>query len=623
MKATWFRQRQGMGSTFSSRLLPTNSRLRDVYDKARASARILSRRGPTGLFRAYREYRTTRKYLRKNLEQWVADHTLKPEELERRKTESDLFSYRPLISIILPVWNTRGDWLSQAIDSVLQQCYRNWELCIVDDASSDPSVHTILREYQERDERIRIIFLEENRGVAAASNEAIARASGEFICFLDHDDVLAPDALYEVAGFLNTSPETDFIYSDEVLMNEEGRPVFACYKPDFSLDYLLSHPYIVHLVTIRASLLREAGGFRSDFSVSQDYDLFLRIVSRTRRIGHIPKILYYWRTHPSSAGHRYIDMVSPLSRRAIREFLEREKIDGEVFETGNFNFFRVRRNPGTTPGISIIIPTRDRADLLRTCIMSIIQRSTYRNYEIIVVDNRSTEKETKVLFEELTENHRNIRVMEFDEDFNFSRLNNLASRIASGEHLLFLNNDTEVITPDWIESLLEHSQREEVACVGAKLLYPDTTIQHVGVVIGLCGPAEHVYKFSDARDIGYMGHFTSIRNYSAVTGACMMIKKRLFESLNGFDEEFPVGFGDIDLCLRAQSRGYLTVFTPFAELYHYESATRKKSWDRDNHPEDTARFRERWKEILRKGDPYYNPNLPLDSLDIRPYVVIG
>jgi len=590
---------------------------------AQASARVLSHRGPVGLFRAYKVYLTNRAGFGYLQERWIADHTLTPEELERRERESDSFPYRPLISIILPVWNTQSSWLSQAIESVLQQCYRRWELCIVDDASSDPAVRTILREYQENDERIKVIFLEENRGVAAASNEAITLASGNFICFLDHDDTLSPDALYEVARYLNTSPATDFIYSDEVLMNEEGKPVFACYKPDFSLDYLLSHPYIVHLVSIRASLLREAGGFRSDFPVSQDYDLFLRIVSRTRRIGHIPKILYYWRTHPSSAGHRYIDRVSPISTRAIREFLEREKIDGDVFDTGNFNFFRVKRTLTTTPEVSIIIPTRDHVELLRTCITSITRRSTYGNYEIIIVDNRSTEKETTEFFEELKKNHQNIRVIEFDEDFNFSRLNNAASRVASGEHLLFLNNDTEVISPDWIESLLEHSQRKDVACVGAKLLYPDGTIQHAGVVIGLCGPAEHVYKFSDAHDIGYMGHFTSIRNYSAVTGACLMIKKRLFESLMGFDEEFRVGFGDIDLCMRAQSQGYLNVFTPFAELYHYESATRGKSWFGDNHPGDTARFCQRWGETIKKGDPYYNPNLPLDSLDIRPYVVIG
>ncbi len=623
MKNNRCRKRSEIGSNLISQLFPIGSRRRNFYEMAKKSMRILSDHGFTGLYQAYKEYRAIRVIRHRNQKQWIADHILNPEMLEKMRAESDSFSYRPLISIILPVWNTKSSWLHQAIESVLQQCYQKWELCIVDDASSDPAIRTILREFQHKDTRIKVIYLERNIGIAGASNEAIAQATGDFICFQDHDDVLSLDALYEVAKFLNNYPSTDFIYSDEVLINDEGRPIFAYYKPDFSLDYLLSHPYIVHLVSIRASLIRDIRGFRSDFPVSQDYDLFLRIVSRTRRIGHIPKILYYWRIHPSSAGHKYIDKVSLLSRRAIREFLQRENIEGDVFDTDNFNFFRVMRTLTGTPLVSIIIPTRDHVTLLQSCIGSIIKLSTYSNYEIIIVDNRSSKNETKEYFEVLKQSQQNIRIIEFDEDFNFSRLNNIASRFARGEHLLFLNNDTEVISPEWIESLLEHSEREEVSCVGAKLLYPDGTIQHAGVVIGLCGPAEHVYKFSDAHDIGYMGHLTSIRNYSAVTGACLMIKKKVFESLGGFDEEFREGFGDTDLCLRAQSQGYYTVFTPFAELYHHESATRGKSWDRDNHPEDTARFRERWNEKIKEGDPYYNPNLPLNSLDIRPFVVIG
>jgi len=603
------------------RLFPPGTWRRMIVDLGYAGGRVMLQKGPRGFYWKYKEFQATKGGL--HGERWLHAHTLDPEDLETRRKESEQFSYRPKISIILPVWNTREGWLRNAINSVLAQCYQNWELCIVDDASTDPRIHNILSGYQKKERRIRVIYLTMNEGVASASNHAIAQAEGDYFSFLDHDDAFTPDALYEVVKLLNESPGTDFIYSDEVLVNKNGVPVFACYKPDFSLDYLLSHPYIVHLVAIRGSLVREAGGFRKEFAISQDYDLFLRIVNKTRNISHIPKILYYWRQHPSSAGHKYMDMVSFLSRKAIREFLIHEKVDGEVFDTGKFNFFRVKRTIKGNPRISIIIPTRDRTDLLHQCIESIFSRSIYGNFEIIIVDNLSSEKKTKDYLENLKGMHSNIRVMEFHEEFNFSKLNNTAASLAKGEHLLFLNNDVEVISPEWIEALLEHSQRDDIACVGAKLLYPDNTIQHVGVIIGLCGPAEHVYKFYDADDIGYMGHFTSIRNYSGVTGACMMIQKKKFHEIGGFDENFMVGFGDIDLCLRACDRGYRNVFTPFAELYHWESLTRGKSWKEDRHPRDTALFCNRWRDIIRKGDPYYNPNLPLDSLDIRPYVLIG
>jgi GT2 family glycosyltransferase len=605
------------------RVFPLGTRRRRIFDLGISSAKIFYNEGPGEFRRKFNLYRTINSSRQERVKGWLEEHSLSREDLTIYKAESDKFSYRPKFSIILPVYNTNIRWLKNAIDSVLNQCYDNWELCIVDDASSDPDIRRILQDYHAKCDRIKLIFLEDNKGVAAASNCAIFQSSGDFIGFLDHDDELFPHALHEMARYLNSSPATDFIYSDEITINETGVPVNAYYRPDFTLDYVLSHPYFVHFVVIRSALVREAGGFREDFVISQDYDLFLRIISMTRRIAHVPKILYKWRTHHSSAGHMYMDKVSTFSIRCINEFLIREGIDATASETENFNFFRVRREIKGNPVVSIIIPTKDKAELLENCIVSILTKSSYKNFEILIVDNRSTEGSTLELFKTLEAGHKNIRIINFSEDFNFSRLNNVAAMAAAGEHLLFLNNDVEVISPGWIEALLEQSQRDEVCCVGGKLLYPDDTIQHVGVVIGLCGPAEHVYKFFDAHDIGYMGNFVSIRNYSAVTGACMMIKKCIFDEIGGFDEKFFVGFGDTDLCLRGLLKGYLNVFTPYAELYHLESATRGKTYGPDNHPEDTSRFYDRWQDFIRRGDPYYNQNLPLDTTDIRPFTIIG
>ena len=605
------------------RFFPLGTRRRRIFDLGISSLKIIYNEGPGEFQRKFYRFRNKNVLNQDSVTRWLQEHELSGEDLKSYKAESGNFSYRPKFSIILPVYNTNTGWLKTALDSVLDQCYDNWELCIVDDASSDPDIHLILQEYKAKCDRIKLIFLKDNKGVAAASNYAISQSNGDFIGFLDHDDELFPHALYEMAKYLNTSPSTDFIYSDEITINETGVPVNAYYRPDFTLDYVLSHPYFVHFVVIRSGLVRAAGGFREDFVISQDYDLFLRIITMTRRIAHVSKILYKWRTHHSSAGHAYMDKVSAFSTRCINEFLIRERIDATASETENFNFFRVRRVIKGDPVVSIIIPTRDKADLLENCIVSILTKSSYKNFEILIVDNCSIERNTLELFKTLKAGHNNIRIINFSEDFNFSRLNNVAAKAATGEHLLFLNNDVEVISPGWIEALLEQSQRDDVCCVGGKLLYPDDTIQHVGVVIGLCGPAEHFYKFYDAHDIGYMGNFVSIRNYSAVTGACMMIKKCIFDEIGGFDEKFFVGFGDTDLCLRGLSKGYLNVFTPYAELYHLESATRGKTFATDNHPDDTSLFYDRWQDFIRRGDPYYNKNLPLDSTDIRPFTIIS
>lgn len=541
-------------------------------------------------------------------------------ELEDMRIQCASFEYRPKISIITPVLNTREEWLRSSIESVLHQIYDNWELCIADDGSDQPHIRETLNCYQQKDARIKVKYLNENQGVSGASNEALAMANGEFIGFLDHDDQLLPNALYEVVLMLNRNASADFIYSDEILISKRGKPVFAYFRPDFSLDYMLSHCYIVHFVVIRASILKKIGGFRAEFKVSQDYDLFLRVLSQTRNVLHIPKILYRWRQYESSTGHLLKERVMESSRRALQDFADREGIKGVVWGTKNFNFFRLKRDILDRPKISIIIPTKDRIDLLRRCIESIQNRSSYDNYEIIIVDNMSQEEETAAYLDGLGKSYENCRIIKFNEKFNYSKLNNYAAEFARGEHLLFLNNDIEVLNSDWLEAMLEQSQRDEIGCVGAKLLYPDRKIQHVGVVVGWGGRAEHIYKWLHSNDIGYMGHFVSIRNYSAVTAACMMLRKSIFNEVGGFDERFEIGFGDVDLCLRVRELGYENLFTPYAELLHYESATRGRSFSFDPHPNDTKRFIERWQEYIKGGDPYYNPNLPLDSYDILPFV---
>lgn len=560
-------------------------------------------------------------YMRRKLSQKKnPPKELSGKELEDMRIQCASFEYRPKISIITPVLNTREEWLRSSIESVLHQIYDNWELCIADDGSDQPHIGETLNCYQQKDARIKVKYLNENQGVSGASNEALAMANGEFIGFLDHDDQLRPNALYEVVLMLNRNASADFIYSDEILISKRGKPVFAYFRPDFSLDYMLSHCYIVHFVVIRASILKKIGGFRAEFKVSQDYDLFLRVLSQTRNVLHIPKILYKWRQYESSTGHLLKERVMESSRRALQDFADREGIKGVVWGTKNFNFFRLKRDILDRPKISIIIPTKDRIDLLKRCIESIQNRSSYDNYEIIIVDNMSQEEETAAYLDGLGKSYENCRIIKFNEKFNYSKLNNYAAEFARGEHLLFLNNDIEVLNSDWLEAMLEQSQRDEIGCVGAKLLYPDRKIQHVGVVVGWGGRAEHIYKWLHSNDIGYMGHFVSIRNYSAVTAACMMLRKSIFNEVGGFDERFEIGFGDVDLCLRVRELGYENLFTPYAELLHYESATRGRSFSFDPHPNDTKRFIERWQEYIKGGDPYYNPNLPLDSYDILPFV---
>lgn len=597
-------------------LFKPGTRRREMYELVRSGWRIIAEEGLSSFAGGFKRYIRSKLIKKRNPFKLVP-----AEDLEKMRIKGAAFSYRPKISIITPVWNIKEEWLRETIDSVLNQVYDNWELCIVDDASNKSYIKDFLANYQKKDSRIMVKYLPENLGVSGASNEALAMSTGDYVGFLDHDDALLPNALYEVVLLLNRNADADFLYSDEVLLSESGKPIYAYFRPDFSLDYLLSHCYIVHFVVIRSSIISKIGGFRIDFKASQDYDLFLRVISETRNIVHIPKILYKWRQHESSTGHQFKEVVMESSMRALQDFIDREGIEGSIYPTNHFNFFRLKRKIIGHPNISIIIPTKDRIDLLRRCVESIQTRTSYANYEIIIIDNLSEKEETFAYLDFLQKNFKNCRILKFSEKFNYSKLNNYAVKFTHGEHLLFLNNDVEVLNSEWLEAMLEQSQRDEIGCVGAKLHYPDKKIQHGGVIIGLAGAAEHIYRRYDSSEIGYMGHLVSIRNYSAVTAACLMIKRSIFIEVGGFDNSFEIGFGDVDLCLTVREFGYENVFTPYAQLLHYESSTRGIS-SSDPHPNDTKNFLDKWQRYIRLGDPYYNPNLPLDSYDISSYVSI-
>ncbi|MFC1979746.1 glycosyltransferase family 2 protein [Chloroflexota bacterium] len=551
---------------------------------------------------------------------WIAQNEPKKRELDGYRQESLSFQYRPKISIITPVWNTDEKWLRLAIASVLNQVYDNWELCIADGNSTELHIEEILKEYASKDTRIKVKFLTENKGIAGNSNEALSISNGDFIALLDHDDKLAAFALYEVVKVLNRNPDVDFIYSDEdkITINEKRTAPF--FKPDWSPDMFLSCMYTCHLGVYRKKIIREIGGFRSGYDGSQDYDLVLRFIEKTNSVYHIPKVLYHWRTVLGSAasGQDAKPYAYVAGKQAISDYLARNNIEGDVSDGAWSGWYRVKRKIVEKPMVSILIPSRDNVKLLRRCVESILTKTEYDDYEILIADNQSVEAETLNYHNEIRK-HTKVRILEFNKPFNFSAINNYAVFQAYGEHILFLNNDTEVIAEEWLSSMLEHSQRREVGAVGVKLLYPNRTIQHCGVILGLGidRVAGHIYQ-RYPNHFGYSGRISIINNYSAVTAACMMLKKEVFEEVGGFDEDLGTSYCDVDLCIKIRSRGYLIVYTPYAQLYHHESYSRGY----DDTPERHKRFQEecsymraKWGYLIDSGDPYYNPNLTLDKGD--------
>ncbi len=540
-------------------------------------------------------------------QEWLEKRTPSAQDLSAAREASRAYPYRPLISIITPVFNTPAAWLEEAVRSVLDQAYENWELLLVDDGSSLAETREQIAACGRLDARIVLVSRESTGGISAASNSGLELARGEWISLLDHDDVLEPDALFEVVKYLQTHPETDLIFSDEDKITEEGLAA-PQFKPDWSPDFLLSYNYLCHFTTVRREFIEKAGRFRSEFDGAQDYDLFLRVSELTDRIHHLPRILYHWRRSETSTSDniRRKPLALEAGRRAIESHLERRGERGHVTVDWQTHAYWVKRELREAKRISIIIATRDRIDLLSRCLASLTAKTSYPNYEIIVVDNESKTEEARTYLQNLEH-----RVLQFNGPFNFSALNNLAVEETTSPWLLFLNNDVEVIESEWLTVMAEHVQRPEVGAVGARLLYPNDTVQHAGVVLGVGGIAEHAFRHFPADAPGVSRQLQVTRNYSSVTGACLLTRREVFEEVGGFDEErLPVTFNDVDLCLKMRRAGYLIVYTPFAKLYHHESASRRRSVE----ALETEVMRERWPEYLER-DPYYNPNLSRERAD--------
>jgi GT2 family glycosyltransferase len=532
-------------------------------------------------------------------------------------------AYQPLLSVIMPVYNSDERWLRMAIGSVENQLYTNWELCIADDHSSDPRVAEVLREIQGREPRLKLHFREVNGHISAASNSALALASGEFVVLLDHDDVLPRHALAAVVHELNRRPDADIIYSDEDRLDETGLRYDPYFKPDWNPELFYSQNLISHLGVYRTAMVRQVGGFREGFEGSQDYEMALRVIEHTQpgRIRHIPLILYHWRAIPGSAALD-VDQKSyatDAARLAVQAHFTRTGVQATVEPAPRAAYYhRIRyRLPAPRPHVTIIIPTKDRVDLLSRCLGSIVSRSTYGTFDIVIVDNGSTEPESHSYFDQV-QHDSCVSLQRIDEPFNFSRLNNVAAARARGPLLCFLNNDTEVISADWLEEMVSHAVREGVGAVGAMLYYPNNTMQHAGVVLGLGGIASHAHRGQRRGMPGNYGRAALTQTMSAVTAACMVLRKTAFDAVGGFDETLAVAYNDVDLCLRLGVEGFRNVWTPFAELYHFESISRGDDLQGENRPRflaESQAMRDRWQGLLT-ADPYYNPNLSLTRADL-------
>ncbi len=525
----------------------------------------------------------------------------------------------PLVSIIVPTFNTPEPWLRRCIESVQAQVYTAWELCIADDASTDPRVREVLEEYAASDPRVRVTYRSANGHISAASNSAIKSASGEFIALLDHDDELHPMALFEVVLAFQQNPGWEMLFTDEDKIDTSGVRSDPYFKSDWNPDLLLSQNCVCHLTVYRSRHVHEVGGFRVGFEGAQDWDLALRIVERLEpaQIGHVPKVLYHWRMIAGSTATAASEKsyAHEAGRRSVQEHLERMGSGAKVVDTDGSGYFRiVHPLPQERPLVSLLIPTRDRIDLLKQCIDSILERTLYPAYEIIVIDNDSQEQVSKDYFAQIQQDPR-IKVLAYPQPFNYSAINNAGARLAKGSVLGLLNNDIEVISPDWLDEMVAHALRPAIGVVGAMLYYPDDTIQHAGVIIGIGGVAGHCYVGMPRGWAGDKSRARLAQNLSAVTAACIVVRRDVFEELDGLDEGLQVAFNDVDFCLRVRDAGYRNLWTPFAELYHHESASRGY----ETTPEKVARFNgeiafmtSRWGESL-KYDPYYNVNLSLDS----------
>lgn len=551
-------------------------------------------------------------------------------DAERIKAEREtVFERKIVFSILVPLYNTPEIFLREMIDSVLAQTYEGWELCLADGSDAEHDyVGRIVSEYREKDSRIVYKRLEKNAGISENTNACYELASGDYIGLFDHDDLIHPSVLYEYMKVI-CGEGADFLYCDETTFTGKSinKMITPHFKPDFSPDNLSTNNYICHFSVFTRELAEsiKADGrlFRKEYDGSQDHDLILRLTAKAEKIVHVPKLLYYWRSHAGSTA-KDISVKSyaiDAAKGAVRSYLESKGYKNfELTSTRAFaTIFKITYEIQGEPKISILIPNRNHVGDLKRCINSIIEKSTWKNYEIIVIENNSNEDSIFEYYKEI-EKLDNVRVVKFTGEFNYSAVNNLGAEGADGDYILLLNNDTEVIEPKWMEELLMYAQRPDVACVGGKLLYQDNTVQHAGIVIGLGAhrTAGHTHYGISNLNYGYMGRLCYAQNVTAVTGACLMVKSAIYRELGGLDENFKISLNDVDFCLRARQLGYLNIFTPFAELYHYESISRgsdEKGKNAERYNKEASDFKEKWKDALEKGDPYYNPNFSLDRSD--------
>ena len=564
-----------------------------------------------------------------------------PKDSDLKKQMKVEFKIAPKISVIVPMYNTKEKFFKDLVNCMINQTYSNWELCLAD---GSPKQNENLKKYIEQDERIKYKFLNENKGIAGNTNAAIEMATGDYIALLDHDDILADYALYEVVYAINKFPNSEFLYSDEDKIDENDNRYDAYFKPDFAPDTLRCQNYICHFSIFRKDLMDKLEGFRADYDGAQDYDIFLRMseTAKPENITHIPKILYHWRVHSESTAKLNSNAKNyafEAGKKAIEDHLKRVGLDGTVTEGCIEGIYRVDYKVIGNPKVSIVIPNKDGKDILKVCVDSVLEKTTYSNYEIIVVENNSTSEEIYEYYKEIIKKDK-VRVVNYNTGkeikeeaecsleftnknrrevkpgFNYSAIINFGVRFAEGEYSIQLNNDTELMTPNWLELMVGFCQREDVGAVGVKLYFPDETIQHAGIIVGIGGIAGNRFKSIPKDGHGYFAKESMIENLSAVTGACLMAKTRIYDEVDWMDESLAVAFNDVDFCLKIREKGYLVVFNPFVEFWHFES----KSRGQEDSPEkikrfqgEICRFEQKWGEILDSGDPYYNVNLSLDT----------
>ena len=554
-------------------------------------------------------------------QKWIIRHLPGNKELEKQRREK--FDYQPKISIVVPLYKTPEKYLLQLVESVKAQTYPNWELCLSDGSGENSPLTSFLKSLEAGDERIKVAYNEQALQISENTNAGIEIATGAYIAFADHDDELTPHALFECVKALNKDRKIRLIYSDEDKMSMDGHKFFQPhFKPDYNPDLLCTVNYICHLFVVQREILDQVGTFRKEFDGAQDYDFIFRCVEAVdpSEIYHVTKILYHWRCHEDSTAENPESKTYAFEagKRAIEDHYHRTGIRAEVYQGVFLGLYRTRFLRDYDPLISIIIPNKDHIEDLKRCMDSIDQKSSYKNYEYIIVENNSTDEKTFLYYKNLEEENPKAHVVYWDKEFNYSAINNYGATFAKGEYILLLNNDTEIINETCLEELLGYCMRSDVGAVGARMYYEDDTIQHAGVVIGFGGIAGHCFVLQPRGTTGYCHRIICAQDYSAVTAACMLVKKSAFDEVGGLTEELAVAFNDIDFCMKLREAGYLIVYNPYAELYHYES----KSRGLEDTPEKVARFNKemqiferRWPDILRNGDPYYNPNLTLKSQD--------